>query len=191
MIPLYIFDLDGTLALIDHRRHYVERQSCPLCSGIGKVRREPLEVVMVNKTVLPVMDTCQACNGTGKTTADWPAFYAACVADEPNWPVIATMNTLLRAGADVRIWSGRSSEVMNQTLTWLHRFFEVDADEVQLCMRVEGDFTADDVLKAGWLDDLNEYDRKRLVAVFDDRQKVVDMWRAKGVACFQVAPGEF
>lgn len=147
---------------------------------------------MVNyKTVLPVMDTCQACNGTGKTTADWPAFYAACVADEPNWPVIATMNTLLRAGADVRIWSGRSSEVMNQTLTWLHRFFEVDADEVQLCMRVEGDFTADDVLKAGWLDDLNEYDRKRLVAVFDDRQKVVDMWRAKGVACFQVAPGEF
>ena len=26
MIPLYIFDLDGTIALIDHRRHFVERE---------------------------------------------------------------------------------------------------------------------------------------------------------------------
>jgi hypothetical protein len=24
--PLYIFDLDGTLALIQHRRHFVERE---------------------------------------------------------------------------------------------------------------------------------------------------------------------
>lgn len=33
--------------------------------------------------------------------------------------------------------------------------------------------------------------RRRLVAVFDDRDKVVSMWRARGVACFQVAPGAF
>jgi hypothetical protein len=25
----------------------------------------------------------------------------------------------------------------------------------------------------------------------DDRQKVVDMWRAEGLTCFQVAPGDF
>jgi hypothetical protein len=30
-----------------------------------------------------------------------------------------------------------------------------------------------------------------LMAVFDDRDKVVAMWRRNGVACFQVAEGNF
>ncbi|WP_435575134.1 hypothetical protein [Burkholderia plantarii] len=34
-------------------------------------------------------------------------------------------------------------------------------------------------------------DRRRIVAVFDDRDSVVAMWRDAGVTCFQVAPGEF
>jgi hypothetical protein len=177
MTPLYIFDLDGTLALIEHRRHFVTPAACDLCIGEGRI---PL-----------AHGSCPACGGSGKEKADWPAFYAACVRDEPNWPVISTMSALLRSGADVQIWSGRSAEVMNETLAWLHRFFEIDMDEVQLCMRLEGDYTPDEQLKQSWLQGLNESDRRRLVAVFDDRQKVVNMWRANGVACFQVAPGEF
>jgi len=27
--------------------------------------------------------------------------------------------------------------------------------------------------------------------VFDDRDQVVEMWRANGIPCFQVAPGNF
>ena len=27
--------------------------------------------------------------------------------------------------------------------------------------------------------------------IFDDRQSVVDMWRARGLTCFQVAKGDF
>lgn len=34
-------------------------------------------------------------------------------------------------------------------------------------------------------------DRDRLVAVFDDRARVVRMWRKAGITCFQVAPGDF
>jgi hypothetical protein len=34
-------------------------------------------------------------------------------------------------------------------------------------------------------------DRERLVGAFDDRQRVVDMWRRNGITCFQVAPGDF
>lgn len=30
-----------------------------------------------------------------------------------------------------------------------------------------------------------------LMAVFDDRQRVVDMWRARGINCWQTAPGDF
>ena len=175
MTPLYIFDLDGTLALIDHRRHLVEPPSrkCYDCGGANS-------------------KNCVQCAGLDAGwKPDWTAFFAACVEDTPNWPVISTLNALLKSGADVQIWSGRSSEVMNQTLAWLQRFFEGDAEELGLCMRREGDFTPDDELKRSWLEALNEYDRRRLVAVFDDRQKVVDMWRSHGVACFQVAPGDF
>ncbi len=73
MRPLTIFDLDGTLALIQHRRHFVE----------GDLK-------------------------------DWKAFYAACDTDEPNEPVIATMERLRHEGADVWIFSGRRQwEVAN------------------------------------------------------------------------------
>jgi hypothetical protein len=159
MKPLYIFDLDGTLALIQHRRHFVERE---------------------------------------RGAQDWKGFYAACVNDEPNAPVIRIMESLRRF-ADVWIFSGRSDEVRLQTVEWLCKhtsFSSGDFDSAfglqdVLTMRQEGDYTADDVLKRSWFDGMLDEDRKRLVAVFDDRARVVKMWREAGVACLQVADGEF
>lgn len=151
MKPLYIFDLDGTLALTEHRQHLVQ--------------------------------------GTDKP--DWAAFFAACVGDSPNVPVIETLINLIEAHAEVWIWSGRSSEVMEQTKHWLAEHLGDIAEDVPLTMRVEGDFTPDDELKRAWLSYISAYDRRRLVAVFDDRDKVVAMWREAGVPCFQVAPGAF
>lgn len=150
MKPLYIFDLDGTLALTEHRAHLVR---------------------------------CENPN--------WKAFFAACVDDQPNIPVINTLHALLNSGAEVQIWTGRSSEVMAQTQQWLMNHIGDAAEDVQLLMRLEGDYTPDEKLKALWFDELRDFDKRRLVAVFDDRQKVVDMWRSMGVACFQVAAGDF
>lgn len=159
MKPLYIFDLDGTLALIDHRRHFVE---CP------------------------------------KSQQDWKAFYATCVRDQPNLPVLRIMESLRRF-ADVWIFSGRSDEVREQTIDWLSMttgFAWSDFDSAAghqdiLTMRQAGDYTPDDVLKRQWLDGMLAEDRARLVAVFDDRDRVVKMWRDAGVTCLQVAAGEF
>ena len=50
-------------------------------------------------------------------------------------------------------------------------------------------FMKDSDLKQHWLDDLQIKDD--VFAVFDDRQQVVDMWRANGLTCFQVADGDF
>lgn len=58
-------------------------------------------------------------------------------------------------------------------------------------MRKAGDFTPDEVLKRGWLNEIEPPEYARLTAVFDDRDKVVNMWREAGVPCFQVARGEF
>lgn len=153
MRPLYIFDLDGTLALTEHRQHI-----------LGDLR-DP------NR---------------------WKRYFEACVDDRPNQPVIDTMHRLM-CFVEMWIWSGRSEEVRPETIRWLtaHTNLTTREAEAILRMRQVGDFTPDEELKARWFDDLPPGDRQRLVAVFDDRDKVVDMWRAKGVACFQVAPGDF
>ncbi len=124
----------------------------------------------------------------------WRRFYAACDKDLPNTPVIATMERLRITGADVWLFSGRSEEVRDKTITWLAEntsFMTHDLNGPMLSMRPEGDYTPDDELKASWFESMLIEDKRRLVAVFDDRDRVVNMWRAKGVACFQVAPGDF
>lgn len=152
--PLYIFDLDGTLALIEHRKHYIEDKA---------------------------------------DSQRWRRFYAACDRDQPNLPVLRTLERLRHAGADVWIFSGRSDEVRDKTVDWLtaHTSFMSHDLDTALTMRREGDYTPDDELKQQWLNGLLHDDRERLVAVFDDRDRVVEMWRSNGVACFQVAAGEF
>lgn len=154
MKPLYIFDLDGTLALIEHRKHFIEDK-----------------------------DDSQR----------WRRFYAACDKDQPNLAVLCTLERLRHAGAECWIFSGRSDEVRDKTVDWLttHTSFMSHDLDTALTMRREGDYTPDDDLKQQWLSSMLHEDRERLVAVFDDRDRVVAMWRANGVACFQVAPGEF
>jgi len=155
MRPLYIFDLDGTLALIQHRRHYVEGP-----------------------------------------TKDWDAFYAACVDDKPNAPMVQLLNDLLRSGFDIEVWifSGRSDKVREETINWLVEHTLLVPEELEgpmLTMRRANDYTPDEVLKKQWLDGMLIEDRERLVCVFDDRDRVVKMWRAAGVTCLQVAEGDF
>ncbi len=152
--PLYIFDLDGTVALINHRRDILAEKD-------DKLR--------------------------------WRRFYAACDKDTPNAPIIAVMKALAITGAEIRFFSGRSSEVRNKTISWLaeHTPFMTHEIDDMLTMRDEGDHTPDDVLKKQWLDALHYDDRNRIVCIFDDRDRVVKMWRDAGLTCLQVAPGDF
>lgn len=158
MKPLYIFDLDGTLADCSHRLPYI--------TGDKK---------------------------------DWRAFFAACVDDTPIESTIRTLQALRAGGAEIWFWTGRSDEVKKETVEWLRkheclpRFPRHDwfgAPEL-LMMRESGDHQPDDKLKFGWLADLEPPERNRLTGVFEDRDRVVAMWREYGVQCFQVAAGAF
>lgn len=148
--PLFIFDLDGTLALIEHRFPILEQD----------------------------------------TRDKWERFYAACDRDEPNEPVIATLEQLRDAGAEVWIFSGRSDEVKAKTVEWLANhtsFMSFELVPPVLTLRAAGDYTPDHILKRQWYDSMLVEDRDRLVAAFDDRNQVVRMWRGVGVTCYQVA----
>lgn len=138
-----IFDLDGTIADISHRTHFVR--------------------------------------GGNK---DWESFFAGCTGDAPNWPVIRALEAHQAAGHQVEIWSARSDIVRHETEAWLEIAAGILPSYLTR-MRSAGDNTPDVVLKRYWLNQLHESERPDLV--YDDRQRVVDMWREEGIACFQVA----
>ena len=148
-----IFDLDGTLALIDDRR---------------KISTKP----------------------NGKI--DWDIFFDPknIDLDKPNSSVIEMTRILKDKGFGIVILSGRLKTTKDATRKWLKKF-DVPFDILK--MRPDNNsfkFTPDDELKQWWLDSLFS-DKGDIFAVFDDRQKVVDMWRRNGLTCFQVADGNF
>lgn len=145
-----IVDLDGTLALNQHRFYYIDK-------SLG------------NKP-------------------NWQAYFEACDKDAPNTSVIETIKALKIQGYLIHIFSARGDIVREKTIQWLEKY-NVPFD--QLTMREMDSFTPDEELKKSWL--LSEYPnyKKDILCVFDDRNKVVKMWRSLGLACFQVAEGDF
>ena len=91
------------------------------------------------------------------------------------------------AGFIVGIFSGRDDISRDETLDWLTQH---GIDPMFLRMRRNGSFVPDDKLKKLWLDDLLASDNQ-ILCVFDDRDKVVKMWRENGISCFQVNYGNF
>lgn len=181
--PLYIFDLDGTLALIEHRLHFITVPACPHCGWVKECDHSR--------------------DGTRPAfKRDWRGFFAAVKDDAPNLPVIRTLQALRKSGAEVWIWSGRSDECKAATVEWLQRHgcFGFPTDVLwawpfgapeRFRMRKAGDYRDDVVVKGEWLSEMEPPEFNRLTGVFDDRDRVVRMWRDAGVTCFQVAPGEF
>ncbi|MGO8211866.1 AAA family ATPase [Rhizobium ruizarguesonis] len=116
----------------------------------------------------------------GGEKTDWDAFFAACVDDMPNLHVIDTFKAHVAAGHTVRVWSARSDVVRAETEKWLSDY-GIDPWRLQH-MRAAGDNTPDAVLKRHWL----HQEQVKPDLIYDDRQRVVDMWRAEGIPCFQV-----
>lgn len=107
--------------------------------------------------------------------------------DDPRRQVIITAQALAQAGYEIVVMSGRDSVCREETIAWLEFY---DIPFVDLFMRAEGDMRKDNIVKQE-LFDKHIRDFYDVVAVFDDRDQVVDMWRAMGVDCFQVQPGSF
>ena len=125
---------------------------------------------------------------------DWDTFFDPenIQLDEPNHSVIEMANALKSQGHKIAILSGRSKATKQVTTEWL-RFHGVPWDVIKLRpTNHPWKFMPDEKLKKGWLDDLWPDNKKdNIICVFDDRTKVVNMWRENGLDCFQVAPGDF
>jgi len=110
--------------------------------------------------------------------------------DLPNWSVITMAQILRKEGYRIVIFSGRSKATKEVTKAWLEKF---DVPFQLLKMRPTSRdfmFMPDDELKKKWLDDLFP-NKEDILCVFDDRDKVVKMWRDNGLTCMQVNEGNF
>ena len=112
---------------------------------------------------------------------DYEAFNAAAIEDEP----IEAVCNLVRHLPDwvkLVIMTARDASFREETAEWLNKN---DIPFDQLLMRPEYDIRRDDVIKLELFEQyLNSED---IWFVLEDRQICVDMWRAEGLTCFQVA----
>lgn len=120
--------------------------------------------------------------------ADWSAFFAACSEDDPILDVLAVASSLYDESHGIVLISGRSDECRDKTESWLRRRIPY----TNLYMRRAGDHRPDNIVKSELLDKfIQEYPGISIGGVFEDRQQVVDMYRARGLRVFQVAEGKF
>lgn len=126
--------------------------------------------------------------GQPRARKNWHAFFTACVDDKPITDVIEVLHLYHSVGYSIILVSGRSDIVRIQTEQWLENW-NIPYDH--LLMRKQGDYRPDDIIKEEILhrDILHHF--SPICAVYDDRDRVVSMWRRNGLRCFQVAPGNF
>lgn len=109
--------------------------------------------------------------------------------DVPNKDVLTIAWLLQHSSADhvtIIFISGRDETARDKTQYWLTE--HLGNSDFYLYMREANDMRPDETIKHEILQDLQG--RWRILATFDDRNRVVDMWRANGITCFQVCSRE-
>ncbi len=118
---------------------------------------------------------------------DWDSFYAGIADDELVPAVDKVIRMAMYSGSQIVYLTGRPDNHRAATEQWLkdHGLYTI-----HLYMRRAGDFRVDDIVKR----ETYEADISPLFEiqfVLEDRSRVVQMWRSLGLACFQVADGDF
>ncbi|WP_219511684.1 phosphatase domain-containing protein [Nonomuraea ceibae] len=109
--------------------------------------------------------------------------------DQPNPPVVAIVQALLRDEHRIAYVSGRKERCRRQTEKWLRAHVGYWDDTEGLWMRGNGDNRADTVVKREIYE--RHFAHLRIDGVIDDRASVVAMWRRLGLTVLQVAGGRF
>lgn len=130
-----------------------------------------------------------------KKPKDWDTYYEECDKDKPVQHVIDMFHNL-KDDYEIKIWTGRSDHVRRKTENWLEdKGISIGFNYWELRMREAGDHTPDYILKRKWYEEFVAaylaLNLKVNAIVFEDRARVVKMWRDLGVTCFQVADGNF
>jgi uncharacterized HAD superfamily protein len=141
----FVFDLDGTICNVSHRRQYVATKP-----------------------------------------RNWDAWNKGLINDVPVVAVQKVFQALRNdQEVDLIIVSGRSDDYKEQTVKWLtdnQIFYD------QIFMRKYKDHRDDAVVKGEIADEIQK--THHILGVFDDRQRVVNMWVQRGIWVFDCGQGK-
>lgn len=121
-----------------------------------------------------------------ETPKNWAMFKAEMINDEPITPIVKIAQDLWTHGHTVILCSGRGEESRKVTEEWMKKHA---IEFHKLYMRVEKDYRGDDIVKKELLDQIIQDWGKAPDIVFDDRPRVVQMWRENGVFVADVYQG--
>lgn len=117
---------------------------------------------------------------------DYPAFHALLGEDPVNEWCRDLVRGMAQLGKRIALVSARPAYCEASTRAWLEKH-EIPFHALHLLRAGDEDNTPDQELKRAWL---QGYGKDRVLFVVDDRQKVVDMWRAEGMTVLQCAAWE-
>jgi FMN phosphatase YigB (HAD superfamily) len=142
-----IFDIDGTLANIDHRLHFIQK--------------EP---------------------------KDWDGFHSLCIADEPVEHICELARWYRFNQYQIILCTCRPIKNHNVTCKWL-REHEIPFDD--LYMRPDNDFRSDTFIKEEMIKYMHNNGDIDVKCIYEDRDRVVQMYRRLGYTCLQVKRGDY
>lgn len=176
-------------AILDMHRKYVAGKAHPLPVADEPVDQPPGELVpYVPPSGAPPAVLVDIDGTVALMVSRGPFDETRVHEDRPNEPVIAVVRAMAAAGYRIVFCSGRTEVCRRATEKWLVEHVAVAFDALH--MRPEGDMRKDSVVK-GELFDAHIRNVYRVVAVLDDRNQVVAMWRQLGLTVLQVAEGAF
>ena len=134
-----------------------------------------------------IADTAHRAHHLNKTPKDWEGWNGSIEADEPKKIIIDIVKSLSEKDISVLLVTGRFEALREKTINWLMKH-EVPFNSIY--MRKNGDYRSDHVIKKDIFTKAIQptFDT---IAVFEDRDSVVEMWRSLDLVCLQVQKGDY
>ena len=122
-----------------------------------------------------------------KSPKDWKSWHEMSMEDDVHWELVDILKMAIKNNVLIVLCTGRDEVYRKETELWL-TIKGIPYD--YLYMREKNDRRDDDIVKLEMLNDIKNRGFNP-VLVFEDRDRVVKMWREQGIRCYQVAPGDF
>lgn len=194
---MIIFDLDGTLADCEHRRHLVDPSKNP--DYFNEVHSVELITDFECGEAAPEPRYVKKKTGE-KFKPDWKSFYEACGDDKPILETFQAMYSLKLSGFELVIWSDRCESTLEQTKKWLfdvsvaydmHRSY---IQNLPIKLRTFGDDSPQEELFEKFIEDrlsdLGKQIDPEIEMVFSSHKPTIEMFRKIGIFVFDCNQGQ-
>lgn len=188
MLDVVIFDIDGTLAKTSPERIKFLKPKFGSSVEYNGGKFVFLEELKTKENIVALENehgVFLADKSKIKFKPDYDSFNDSLELDAPNANLVKICQALSEI-YPIYICTGRGDKFRERTEQWL---CNNDIPYCELMMRPCGNEESDAVVKKRMIDAIQR--TCNIVAVFDDKEKVVNMWRENGILCCQVAKGEY